>query len=281
MSILRGMAVGALALAGLAIGVVSASAGSKGPQEIINGSLAPKGAWPFVVAIEFDDGSGEFSQACGGSLINRYWVLTAAHCVIDDNGDYSQTPDSTLVLVGTQTLSSGGREVEVRKIIAHPLYDPETSDYDIALIKLATPVDNIKPVAYITNTTAEAKYAKVGTKAYVMGWGDTDPSDQDAYPDKMRQLIVPVLSRALCNGANSYNGDLTIRMMCAGYMGGGRDSCQGDSGGPLIVKNAQGKYALQVGVVSFGIGCATKNFPGIYSRLALLGAWVTNTRARN
>ncbi len=116
-----------------------------------------------------------------------------------------------------------------------------------------------------------------GTTTWVIGWGDTDRTSRDVYPDKLYEVSVPIVARSVCNGPKSYDGDITTRMFCAGVMAGGKDSCQGDSGGPLLVADASGAFRLQAGVVSFGYGCAVKNYPGVYSRLAVLGPWITQT----
>jgi secreted trypsin-like serine protease len=91
----------------------------------------------------------------------------------------------------------------------------------------------------------------------------------------LREVKVPLVSRAACNSLRSYAGFVSARMICAGLPAGGKDSCQGDSGGPLLVKGPDGKFDLQAGIVSWGAGCALPHFYGVYSRLAALGAWVT------
>lgn len=258
------------------IGCAAALAGDIDSPTIIGGKESPAGKWPFVVAVEFKT-DGVYAQECGGSLIAKTWVLTAAHCIANDAGRQVRFPSNTRIMIGSNDLTKGGRRIQAVKVIKHPNYNPTTMNNDVALIKLAKPVNDITPAAYVSAPTTEATYAAVGKPAYVVGWGDTDPSSRDVYPNKMRELVVPILSRSVCNGPNAYDGDVTTRMICAGYMKGGKDSCQGDSGGPLIVKNAAGTFRLQVGVVSFGTGCAVRNFPGVYARLAVIGPWVTQT----
>lgn len=261
----------------LAAAAGPAQADNSTPQ-IIGGTQAPAGRWPFAVAVEFKY-SGVYLQDCGGSLIATRWVLTAAHCISNDNGKQVHFPSDTRIMIGSNDLTSGGRRIQAAKVIRHPRYNAFTTDYDVALIKLAQPVTTIKPVAILSSIAAEGTYARTGAPAYVVGWGDTDPSNKDVYPNKLRQVIVPIVARSICNGASAYDGDITQRMVCAGYMKGGKDSCQGDSGGPLIVKDANGVYRLQAGVVSFGNGCAARNFPGVYSRLAVLSPWIKQVLA--
>jgi secreted trypsin-like serine protease len=128
----------------------------------------------------------------------------------------------------------------------------------------------------ISTVDEETEFAPHNKRAYTTGWGDTDPGGGTSYPTELREVDVRIVKRAICNGPDSYDGLITSRMICAGYAAGGKDSCQGDSGGPLVVKNAAGKWRLQVGVVSWGFGCAAPDFYGVYSRLAVLGQWVLN-----
>jgi len=108
--------------------------------------------------------------------------------------------------------------------------------------------------------------------SFVTGWGSTIATG-GGYPRPLYQVQVPLVSSTDCNDANSYGGEVTPRMICAGLTQGGKDSCDGDSGGPLVVKDAQGGWRLQAGIVSWGDGCARKNKFGVYSRVAVLSAW--------
>ncbi|WP_237151976.1 serine protease [Oryzibacter oryziterrae] len=263
----------ALAIAGLSLSQAFASGASNtGSAQIIGGTTAPKGKWPFQVHLEVDDTDGS-AWFCGGTLIKSNYVLTAAHCITrEDNG---VVPASTVfVLAGTQNLESGGKVFKGAAVYRHPKYNPKTMDYDLAVIKLNKPVTGIKPIALI-KPAQESTLAAVNDKSFVIGWGNMSTKD-DNFPTLLQQVQVPILSRAKCNSATSYDGEITPRMFCAGTFAGGKDSCQGDSGGPLIVADASGAFKLQAGVVSWGYGCARKNLPGVYTRLALpeINNWV-------
>jgi trypsin len=108
-----------------------------------------------------------------------------------------------------------------------------------------------------------------GDLAVVSGWG-TLSSESSSLPSQLQAVEVDITSRAVCNNAYAEYGGITINMICGAVPGGGKDSCQGDSGGPLVVRNSL------VGIVSWGIGCAEPDYPGVYSNVATLKSFVTD-----
>jgi secreted trypsin-like serine protease len=242
---------------------------------VIGGSVSADGRWPFVVAIvSVRPLDNYFAQFCAGSLVHRRFVLTAAHCV---EGDAARDIN---VLVGTQNLGSGGRRIAVSRIVIHRSYDAETGDFDIALLRLTTDVTGIRPVRLLP-LRAERRFAPTGRTAITMGWGDTARGDSVRYPKRMHEARVELVARRRCNQEKAYAGEVTPRMVCAGLPEGGRDSCQGDSGGPLVVRDARKRFRLQVGIVSWGEGCARRNKPGVYTRVPRLEEWVRRVIAAN
>ena len=94
-------------------------------------------------------------------------------------------------------------------------------------------------------------------------------------PDVLQYVKVPLMSNADCKKTGYGKDQILDSMVCAGYPKGAKDSCQGDSGGPLIVpKSATDDTAVIFGVVSFGIGCAKPNFPGVYARVVKFLDWI-------
>jgi secreted trypsin-like serine protease len=233
---------------------------------IVGGEVAPVGAYPWMTALVANNASPVIGQFCGGSLIHRDWVLTAAHCVT--NGVQVDSPGSVDVVVNIHDLSqNNGIRRDVQAILVHPQWNPSLYDYDIALLELAQPIDAVTPV-----TLAQAGDAPIfapGAMTRVMGWGAT--AWQGSGSDILLQVDVPIVTQQACIDSYGAN-DITDRMICAGLAQGGKDSCQGDSGGPLVADD--NSVWRQVGIVSWGEGCAFPNLYGVYARVAVLYDWV-------
>ncbi|XP_059181146.1 transmembrane protease serine 9-like [Centropristis striata] len=233
-------------------------------NRIVGGEDAPAGSWPWQVSLQRFGG-----HVCGGSLINREWVMSAAHC-------FSSTSTSGWrISLGRQNLQGDNpNEVSrtVAEIILHPNYDSASNDNDIALLRLSSPVtftDYIRPVCL----AASDSVFNNGTDSWVTGWGAVQEGVALPFPATLQEVEVPVLGNRQCNCLNGV-GTVTGNMICAGVLAGGKDSCQGDSGGPMV--NQQGSVWVQSGVVSFGFGCARPNLPGVYSRVSRYQSWINS-----
>ena len=242
-------------------------------SRIIGGERAAEGAWPSAVALVRNTNQSLFQrQFCGANLINSKWAITAAHCLFDGFGTPINAADIKVAL-GFNDLADepSATEVVVANLYIHPQYNNSdaSAPHDLALIELA----QTTTVQHMRLFQGDAR-DQAGTAAVVVGWGVNDFSNpsQPLFPSELNQVSVPVVSTPICNAPQSYAGLLGEGHICAGLPQGGRDSCLGDSGGPLMIRQ-DGEYK-QIGVVSFGRGCAEPNFYGVYTRLEHYKTWI-------
>jgi len=238
--------------------------------DIIGGTEAQIGEFPWQVFLQVDLQNDGTFQFCGGSLIHPEWVLTAAHCI----GQRSHT-----VFLGAHNWRNDTNYQRISAsstIIVHDRYSstnyPNRYDNDIALIKLSRPATLNNRVAVVPLITASGQdnLISVGTNSTVAGWGTTR-SNRTQPSDVLLKANVSFVSNQTCQ---SYDLRVTNNMLCAGFANGGRDFCGGDSGGALIVQDSSGRR-IQAGIVSWaGNTCAQRGFYGVYTRVSNYIDWI-------
>lgn len=267
------------------------------PQpRIIGGSESESTRYPYTVSLQ------NVLHFCGGSLIAPDVVLTAAHCTIIDFSEVT-------VIIGSHTLdgkNSMGKEVEeisVTRVYTHPEYSALTNNYDFALLFLdrsaASNVDYLR-----LNDDEQAPTMRDTLTA--VGWGDTSIGGGYDFSNILMEVDVDYVENEVCDASkdsvDSYKGMIYDAMLCAAA--NGKDGCQGDSGkfinliklelhrvlfahphpfhtgGPIIIKGSDPSKDVQVGVSSWGYGCASPDFPGVYARVSSGYKWVRNRVCR-
>ncbi|XP_022109261.1 mannan-binding lectin serine protease 1-like [Acanthaster planci] len=261
-------------------------------SRIVGGREARTWSWPWAahVVVRAPNFGIEY-RPCGGSLISRNWVLTAAHCVTvkarPEIFGQIVPADTTLVTLGVHDItdSSGGVR-EVSEIVRAPSYDARSFDADVALLRLAEPVtltDRIRPICVPTADTfvADSDYSLYEVEeipdleGVAIGWGQTG-RDQP-WSNVLMEVYLPIISRSQCEDA--ILSGLTDNMVCAGSSAGGRDTCFGDSGGPLMLKEATTGRYFAFGLVSWGEGnqCAQAGQYGVYAKVGNFENWIRET----
>ncbi|KAM6977514.1 trypsin [Aplochiton taeniatus] len=229
-------------------------------NRIVGGYAPAPNSIKYIVSIQTLRGQ----HFCGGSLINKYWVLTAAHCNIKAENMRIVAGDFSLsVYEGTEQF------FYPQMVVPHPQYNSTSNNADIMLIKLKAPVYLNDFVSIVPLPRHSAPIAE-GRVCRVSGWGFTSFSGRQI-PSALLTVQLPIVSLATCNSSMSFHGNITENMLCAGYSDGGRDACEGDSGGPMV---CEGRL---YGLVSWGRGCADAKYPGVYTAVSKFRRWIDRT----
>ncbi|XP_037301859.1 trypsin, alkaline C-like [Manduca sexta] len=239
----------------LALGFVAVTAGPSAPQRIVGGSVTTIDNYPSLVALLRTQDWSQWSQACGGSIINSRHILSAAHCL------HGYAVGAWRVRVGSTWANSGGVVHAVDRHIIHYHYNNRTLDNDIAILRLASNIafnQNARAGHYAGAITMSQTTRRYGLLDGVIHSSEetlratatrrSTDHQPDVCRDRYRRAFPPRI--------------VTDNMLCSGILDvGGRDACQGDSGGPVYHNN------VIAGVTSWGIRCADRRFPGVNVRV--------------
>ena len=236
-------------------------------SKILGGVQAAPGAWPWIAALLYANDSNVFSaQFCSGVLIDKSWVLTAAHCV------QGMSAQGIQVAVGAWDLTKfTGSRTPVRSIRIHPQFSSTSLYNDIALVELSVP-SSIQPITLFSGESVDnTPPSLLGKLVTVLGWGVADSTTSWYYPEILRQVSLPVVADSTCN--DIYINPVLPSQFCAGYWEG-KDACEGDSGGPAVVQ-VDGHW-VHAGIVSAGVSC--QEYFGWYGKYTRTSAYLSFIR---
>ncbi|XP_076811320.1 uncharacterized protein LOC143456921 isoform X1 [Clavelina lepadiformis] len=244
-------------------------------EAIVGGIAANQLNHPWLASLRFNG-----KHKCGASLIDPCWIMTAAHCVSLPTVAPEEMP--TEAVLGDYNLlqpEDTEETLSIEHILLHPEWNPfPVPTNDIALLKLRQCSRKHNPVCLPSLTQEDFA---TGTVCNIAGYGSVN-AKRRVYPDRLMEASVPLIDFQTCQSL--YMQPIKRRrktyimdsMLCAGILAGGVDSCQGDSGGPLTCSRTDDDPQTQWGVVSWGNGCAKRNKPGVYTRVALFVEWIKN-----
>ncbi|KAF2881998.1 hypothetical protein ILUMI_24179 [Ignelater luminosus] len=252
--------------------------GKQEQQRIFGGEEAGIGEFSWLALLK----SKSYGFVCGGALINKRYVLTAGHCIIDDlvsvrlgEHNIATEEDCEGDTPGLENCADAPVDIDIEDIIVHEDYSSSLFA-DITLLRLKEEVnytDYIKPVCLPLSDELRNK-AFTGENVIVAGWGKTKTKIQN---NAKLKVELPVISNNDCAKFYAQGGiTITGSQMCAGGEKG-KDSCQGDSGGPVMYldRSADEENWMTIGVVSFGLQkCGIESQPGVYTRVTDYIPWI-------
>lgn len=249
------------------------------PERIINGNETFVYDYPFLVYLAY---RGTNEVFCAGSIVNRWAVLTAAHCVED------QDPIEMIAVAGYNKELRHMQTGNLKSYTMHPKFIDTTKtnatdveknvDYDYAILHLKDPYRYTPAINYVK--LAKKMDVPVGTDMFVMGWGttvprrytlnNTNPATKGAQIPMLKGITLKMQNFQDCKrNYSSINVTITVRFFCASSSMG--DTCKGDSGAPIVVNK------VQYGINSFGVGCFRASYPSVFAQVPLVYDWISTT----
>ncbi|XP_027047208.1 chymotrypsinogen B-like [Pocillopora damicornis] len=233
---------------------------------VVNGENASPHSWPWQISLRVNG-----RHICGGSLIDKDWVVTAAHCV-----DRNPNPSGYTVVVGAHSRlgsTTVQRTHRLKKLFKHEGYSGRHLRNDIALLQLERPITASSKVNTVCLPESRSRIP-AGTQCYITGWGRTVGGGSAA--NILQQARLPVASHSDCS---RINGRLLpvddTSMICAG--GQGKGGCQGDSGGPFVCAE-KGRWVLR-GAVSWGHRMCRTDHYTVFARLSSFIEWINRKKS--
>uniref|UniRef100_A0A3Q0SAK9 Chymotrypsin like elastase family member 1, tandem duplicate 2 n=1 Tax=Amphilophus citrinellus TaxID=61819 RepID=A0A3Q0SAK9_AMPCI len=224
-------------------------------ERVVGGEVARPNSWPWQISLQYQSGSG-YAHTCGGTLIKRGWVMTAAHCV-----DRSMT---WRVVLGDHDIY-GNDGTEQYKSVSQVYVHPYWNSNNVA-------ATNIYKQDSLATLPPSGQVLPNNNPCYITGWGRTQTGGQ--LSAKLKQAYLPVVDYNTCSSSGWWGSTVKNTMVCAG--GGSESGCQGDSGGPLNC-SVNGQWTVH-GVTSFvsSSGCNAYRKPTVFTRVSAYISWITS-----
>ncbi|XP_034021938.1 elastase-1-like [Thalassophryne amazonica] len=236
-------------------------------ERVVGGEVANPNSWPWQISLQYRSGS-KYYHTCGGTLVRKGWVMTAAHCV--------DSPRTWQVVLGEHDLySHSGREQikKVSSVFIHPKWDPSklSTGFDIALLLLESEA-TLNSYVQLGSLPPSGQILPHNNPCYITGWGRT--STGGSLSAKLKQAYLPVVGYQTCSQPDWWGSTVKTNMVCAG--GGAESGCNGDSGGPLNCQ-VNGKYYVH-GIASFvsTLGCNAPKKPTVFTRVSAYIEWMNS-----
>ncbi|XP_022669631.1 serine protease 30-like isoform X2 [Varroa jacobsoni] len=259
---------------------ISVLASEEDPDfRIVGGRDSESGAWPWQVSLLLRHPSaGKLGHWCGGAIVNRRWIVTAAHCIINQMFALPQPTFWTVRLGDHKMKLTEGTEVTVKvsNIYPYPWY--KGYEQDIALVRMASPANWTNFIRPLCLPEEEDDFQ--GLTCIATGWGKIDYNAKAS--NVLQEVLVRVFDNSVCDAVYRPKFKIAIKKyhLCAGTLDGGRGTCHGDSGGPLMCRLHNGRWYL-AGITSFGSGCAKRGFPDVYSHVPHYIEWIHEVMERH
>lgn len=221
---------------------------------VVNGVEVRQHQFPHHVGYYFENEDGAMELVCGGSIISKSWILSAAHCV--------QSLEAKSLIRAGSVKSWGGKAFKIKRTVVHPKWNDYFHTYDFALFELSTPLPYNYAVQPIQLPVAQSEVPE-GSNVTVIGWGRI--TEDGPVSENLMMTSLTTINRAQCQERLIHDTITPVHICAIGYE---TDACQGDSGGSLFYDSTI------VGVVSFGDGCARPDKPGVYANVAQVVDWI-------